>query len=325
MPRILVALFVTLCTGVALRGQGTDPKRGAEPEPIRARPAVLILRVTDERGSRRLAIVQPRGLRALPLAADRRAIDYADDGTPDLGSGYELVRTCQPDARSNTQYYVYYVDFNNPMFAERWSEFQRVQRADARQARAEARNIHGWARRKQQLLDAAGRATQAGVDQLHAGEYRAAVISLTRAAELNQGDPACRIYLALARVALGHDDDAAKALRRALDLQPALVPMSLGLEQQYPHEEDFTVQVDALAQRVAGKPDASAADYFLLGFMEFQTGWFDEAYAAFCRAARERPKDALLRTYLDITRPAGTKADSSSAAGPRPKRGPAGN
>lgn len=322
MPKVLAVLLVSICAGLTLFAQDVIH------QPLRARPAVLILRVAEEPGpqppSRRLSIVQPRGLRRVPLAADRRAIEFADDGTPDLGPGYELLRTSQPDRQANLHYYVYSVDFNNPMFAERWSEFQRVQRADARQAHAEARNIEGWARRKQQLLDAAGQATQEGVDQLRGGQYRAAVISLTRAADLDQGDPACRIYLALARVALGHDDDAAKVLRRALDLQPRLVPMTLRLGQYYPHEEDFIVQVDALAERVAGNPQADARDYFLLGFMEFQCGWLDEAHAAFGDAARQRPKDALLQTYLDITRPPGMRK-GSSAAGDGPKGRPAQN
>ena len=324
MREAFVAFCFSACAAVTSFAQGTDRKPEVAQEPIRARPAVLILRVTDEPGEdpppRRLSIVQPRGLRSVPLAPDRRAIEFADDGTPDLGPGYELVRTSQPDVQSNTHYYVYYVDFNNPMFAQRWSEFQRVQRGEARQARAEARNIHAWAKRKQQLLDAAGQATQEGVDRLRAGQYRAAVISLTRAAELDQGDPACRVYLALARVALGHDDDAAKVLRRALDLQPGLAPTTLGLEQYYPHEEDFMMQVDALAERVTGNSAAGAREFFLLGFMEFQCGWINEAHAAFRKVARERPRDALLQTYLDITRPAGAKADSSGGAH---KRGPA--
>ena len=126
MPRAFVAWFVSTCTAVALFAQTTGPKPAATQEPIRAQPAVLILRITGEpgqpRASRRLSIVQPRGLRNVPLAPDRRTIEYADDGTPDLGPGYELVRTSQPDLQPNTHYYVYYVDFNNPMFAERWSE-----------------------------------------------------------------------------------------------------------------------------------------------------------------------------------------------------------
>jgi tetratricopeptide (TPR) repeat protein len=326
MRQAVVAVCFWTCAGVTPFAQDTAVKARSVQEPIRAQPAVLILRVTDEPAqeppSRHLAIVQPRGLRSIPMAADRRSIQYAEDGTPDLGPGYELVRTSQADLQPNTHYYVYNVDFYNPMFAQRWSEFQRVQRAEARQARAEARNLRGWEKRKQQLLDAAGRATQEGVEHLRAGEYRDAVVSLTRAADLDQGDPACRIYLTLARVALGHDDDAAKVLRRALDLQQRLVAMTLGLERYYPHEEDFAMQVDALAQRVAGAADAGAGDYFLLGFMEFQCGWLDEAYAAFCRAERQRPKDRLIQTYLDITRPPDVKADSSSSVlrKPRPAR-----
>ncbi len=327
MRKVQALLFWAAWPGVAVLAQVADPRPAARPEPIRAQPAVLILRVSAEPradgAARRMSIVEPRGMRAVPLATDRRTIEYADDGTPLLGAGYELVRTSQPDPQQNTHYYVYYVDFNNPMFVDRWRDFQHAQRAERRQARAEARNDQAWARRKHQLLDAAGQALQTGVEQLRAGEYRTAVISLTRAAELDQGDPACRIHLAQARVALAHDDDAAKVLRRALDLQPGLVPMTLGLEQYYPHEEDLAVQVDALAERVTDNPAASGSDYFLLGFMEFQLGWLDEAHAAFRRAARDRPKDALLRMFLDITRPPGMKADSSAQTGTHAKQRPA--
>lgn len=306
--------------GTTTLAQVADSKPEVQAAPIRAQPAVLILRVTDapapDRPTRHLAVVEPRGLRELPLAADRRAVEYADDGTPQLGPGYELVRTYPPSPEQrDSHYYVYYVDLNNPEFADRWREFQHAQRAERRQARAERQNEQAWERRKLQLLDAHTQALQEGLDQLQAGKYREAVISLTRAAELNQGDPACRIHLAQARVALGHDADAAKVLRRALDLQPKLVPMVLGLEQYYPHEEDFAVQVDALAERVTGNPAATANDYFLLGFMEFQHGWLDEAHAAFRRAARQRPKDTLIQTYLDITKPPGGKAVSLPTPG----------
>jgi tetratricopeptide (TPR) repeat protein len=325
MRNVHALLLWAAWPSVAVFAQVNDPKPAARPEPIRARPAVLILRVTADPHpngtSRHLSIVEPRGLREVPLAPDRRAIEYADDGTPLLGPGYELVRNSQPDPQRDTQYYVYYVDFNNPMFVDRWRDFQHAQRAERRQARAEAHNERAWAQRKQQLLGASGQALQEGVNKLRAGQYREAVISLTRAAELDQGDPACRVHLAQARVALGHDADAAKVLRRALDLQPGLVPMTLGLEQYYPHAEDFAVQVDALAERVSVSPAASANDYFLLGFMEFQRGWLDEAYAAFWRAARQRPKDTLLQTYLDITRPPGAKADSSPRSDSPGKRG----
>jgi hypothetical protein len=159
MPKALALVLSTLAVATAF-AQGTSGSSATPQEPIRARPAVLILRVADvpgEPASRHWSVIEPRGLRDLPLASDRRAIQYADDGTPDLGPGYELVRRYQPDPQSNTQYYVYNVDFNNPMFADRWSQFQRAQRDDARQARAEGRNIRGWARRKQQLLEASGR------------------------------------------------------------------------------------------------------------------------------------------------------------------------
>ncbi len=323
----LMALMAWLVLGGrSAPAQVAESRADAEAQPLRAQPAVLILRVSNlsgqEGATRRLTVVEPRGLREPPLAAAGQSIEYADDGTPKLGLGYELVRAYPPNPdQRDLRYYVYHVDLNDPGFAERWRELQHAERAERRQARAEWRNDQAWERRKHQLLDAHGQAVEEGVEYLRAGQYREAVISLTRAAELNEGDPACRIHLAQARVALGHDTDAAKVLRRALDLQPKLVPTVLSLEQYYPHEEDFAVQVDALAERVTRNPAAPADECVLLGFMEFQRGWLDEAYAAFRRAARDRPKDRVIQSYLALTKPPGTPTGSLPAESARGKRG----
>jgi hypothetical protein len=53
----------------------------------------------------------------------------------------------------------------------------------------------------------------------------------------------------------------------------------------------------------------------MLGFMTFQAGWFDDAHAAFRRAAAARPKDTLVRTYLDLTKPATAPPSSVPASG----------
>jgi tetratricopeptide (TPR) repeat protein len=322
MSKVRTALLWAALLGIgptAGLAQVADSTPDPRPEPIQAEPALLIVRVTEVPGTdhptRRLAIVEPRGLRELPGRRSGQTVEYADDGTPQLGFGYDLVRTCQPQANQrNIRYFIYHADLSDSNLARRWRELQQAERAERRQARAEARNEHAWERRKHQLLDAHAEALDEGTAHLQAGKYRAAVISLTRAAELNQGDPVCRIHLAQARVALGHDSDAARVLRRALDLQPKLVPMVLGLERYYPHAGELAVQTDALAQRVAANSAASANEYFLLGFMEFQSGWLDEAHAAFRRAARERPKDALLQTYLDLTKPPGTGTGAGRAA-----------
>jgi tetratricopeptide (TPR) repeat protein len=312
---VAAVLFVAALAAVAQTPRRSVPPPAATPN---AQPAVLVLRVTDLPGadgpSHRMDVVQPRGWTKWPLVNDEQPA-FTEDGAPRLGAGCELVRTSTLGPGSqDIRYYVYNLDLNDPQIASRWREFQQAQRSEQRLARAEARSHREWEQRRQKLLAIHEQTTQEGVELLKAGEYREALITLTRAAELNNGDPVCRVHLAQARVALGHDAEGAKVLRRALELQPRLVPMLLGLEQYYPYAEDFTIQVDTLAQRVNQRRDATPDEYLLLGFMEFQRGWMDEAYAAFRLAARGRPKDTLVQSYLDLTKPAQTDVSTSRPA-----------
>jgi len=305
----------------AVPGPAEQPIRPVRPlvSNSPARPAILVLRVWEPDAGARgfIEVLEPPGIRHLPY--DLRNVhdaprsgdtprdddDFNPDGTPRLGPTYALARTCVPEsARGSVRYYIYHIDLSDPQVAENWRALQRAERQAQREERAERRGRWEWERRKQRLLDAHALATEEGVVLMQAGAYRAAVIALTRAAALNQGDPVCRVYLALARVGLGHDLEAAQVLRRALELQPKLVPMRLDLAQYYPSAEEFAAQVEALRRRVRSKSPATADEYFLLGFMEFQSGGYEQAYAAFCQAARGLGKDKRLRTYLELTRPA---------------------
>jgi tetratricopeptide (TPR) repeat protein len=289
------------------------------------RPGVLVLRVweppTGRPAPRDLEVLEPPGLQRLPYdlrdthsaRGDIRARrsdapddpgTYNPDGSPNLGPGYDRVRTYASSSGSDARYYVYHVDLSDPFVADNWRDLQRAERQAQREGRFERQGYRQWAQRRQHLLSAHDQATQEGVILMQAGAYRAAVISLTRASELDQGDPGCRIHLALARVALGHDIEASKVLRRALELQPKLVPMQLELEQYYPSADEFEAQVDALRDRVRRNTVASADEYFVLGFLEFQRGRYDQAHAAFRHAARDLPKDKRVRTYLELTKPA---------------------
>jgi len=202
------------------------------------------------------------------------------------------------------RYYIYNVDLNNPSVAQNWRELQRAQRAEQRQARAEREADRAWARRKNHLLSASEQAREEGVVLMQAGEYRKALFAFTRAADLNHGDPASRLHVALTQTALGHDAEAAQALRRALELQPRLLPAHLDLPQYYPTSAEFDTQVDALSQRVAQAPAPAADVCFLLGFFEFQRGQYTAAYAAFQQADRIRPNDRRTQKYLELTKPA---------------------
>jgi Flp pilus assembly protein TadD len=177
-------------------------------------------------------------------------------------------------------------------------------RLDQRQDARLRWNRRDMARRKARLLSKHAEALELGLGKLKQGEYARAVIGLTLAAELNNGDPACRIHLAQARLALGQYAEAGKVLRRALQLQHKLVYADLQLPKYYPNGGKFDECADALAAWVKKHP-ASTDVYFLLGYVQFQRGNFEQAYAAFRRVAQVMPGDPLTQAYLEITKPPG--------------------
>lgn len=175
-------------------------------------------------------------------------------------------------------------------------------RIDEREDAKRRFNQSDMERRSERLLSAHERALRAGLALMRAGEYGRSVMALTLASKLNHGDPACRIHLAQAHMARGHYVEAGTALRRALQLQPSLVYLSLDLADHYPKPEVFGEQVDKLAEAVKKEADANSA--FLLGFMQFQQHDFDASHAAFSTAKRLGNKDRSTRAYLEITKPA---------------------
>ncbi|QOJ15425.1 MAG: tetratricopeptide repeat protein [Planctomycetia bacterium] len=172
-------------------------------------------------------------------------------------------------------------------------------------------------RRQRRLETAHERMLAQGTELLRRGEYPRAVIALSAAADLDQGDPASRVQLAQARLALGHFDDAAAVLRRALQLQPKLAYMDLRLADRLPKAEDLAAHVGGLSEAL-GVNGGDGEEWFLLGYLEFQRGRFGEAHAAFSRAAALLGKDDLTRVYLDLTKPAqnrSTEVRRSSRSG----------
>ncbi len=175
-------------------------------------------------------------------------------------------------------------------------------RADEREDVAGAFNEQDMNRRKERALGAHEKSLAIGVAKLRAGNYMEAAIALSLAAELDQGDPACRIHLAQARVALGQYDEAALTLRRALQLQPRLAYLPLRLRDCYPGGDDFDRQVDDLVRHVNGHV-ATGEVWFLLGVLEFQRGRFAEAHTAFRFADAGLGADDLTQRYLELTIP----------------------
>ena len=158
-------------------------------------------------------------------------------------------------------------------------------------------------RRAERLLSSHERKLREGLALLRSGQPERAVVALSLASKLNQGDPASRIHLSQARLALGHYPEASAALRRALELQPKLIYEELNLGRYFARSGLMERYITALADTVDA--EESGADLqFLLGFYAFQSGELTRAYEAFETAADMRPRDNLIRSYLAITKPA---------------------
>jgi tetratricopeptide (TPR) repeat protein len=183
-------------------------------------------------------------------------------------------------------------------------------------------NVQDMNRRQARNLTNHEKALKQGIALMREGDYARAVIAMSLAADLDNGDPACRVHLALARLALGHYDQAGKTLRRAMQLQPKLVYADLHPERYFPTEAVFEQAADRLVATV-GDQSAAADVVFLLGFIEFQRGNFDGAHRAFRRLAAAQRRDDLVDTYLEVTRPAASASTSAGIppGGPQPGGG----
>ncbi len=177
-------------------------------------------------------------------------------------------------------------------------------RLDERDAARQQLNLEDTDARRDRLQAAHALALDDGLSHLAAGSYREAAIALTRAARLDQSDPACRIHLAQAQLALRHYRDAGATLRRALELQPELALYPLGLERVYGDPAALDAQVATLASHVSsGRPGVD--ELYLLGFMEFQRGNDAAAHAALVRVAQALPRDQAAAQMRDLSQPAG--------------------
>jgi tetratricopeptide (TPR) repeat protein len=305
--RLLCTLGLGLGT-VMVRGQ-TPPQTQGDPSASAHTSNLVVLSVDQSPqlpdGTERIRVVAPwpRGPVPAGLRAQLAQSDPGRTAVPLPGADYRLLHSYVPDPRNPYVSHYVFMNLSDPNAVQNWRRWQRAQRDEDWLAREQWRQRTGFERRRIQLIRANQAAVEEGLQLMRAGDYRGASIAFSRAAEMDHGDPACRLRLAQARLALGHDREATEALRRALELQPKLVPMRLGLEQYYPSPVEFAQHVDALAQRLARRAAPGEAQ-FVLGFMEFQRGRYDEAYAAFQKAARMRPQDDAIQAYLVLTKPA---------------------
>lgn len=310
-PPVVGAIAALVCLGPRVAAQSADSPAVAGLDSQRTRPAVLLLPVWERSDPRppsgRVEVVEPGGGRRLARTGDgllrRAAARPPVEWQPFVGSDYVAVQSFQPNPLWPQLRYCVYLNLSDPAAVRHWRELNHAHYRAARRVRAEEQGLREWERRKQRLLTAAEQAAEEGLIELRAGQYRSAIIALTRAAQLNHGDPACRVYLALARVAVGHDAEAAAALRAALELQPRLAPARLDLEDYYPEADDLARHTAALERRLAARPDASPDEHLLLGFLEAQLGRLDAAHAALRRARRGPARDDVLDTLLSVTKP----------------------
>lgn len=277
------------------------PPKKAEPKT--ARPAVLTVqeRPADSRGEQPAADAARTGQAPPPGARD----EAGRAGAPTLEDSFRAPRYAGHRVsftrrhRRLHSYHPYLVYGGPQAFEEAYVAGRLDERYDAQHDF----NYRDMAYRAGRLLTAHERTLRHGQLRLREGDYAKAIVALSLAADLNNGDPACRIHLAQARMAQGHYDEAGKVLRRALQLQPKLIYAQLHLETYYADAREMDKHVDKLAAHVKKNP-ASANTYFLLGYVEYQRDDFDAAHVAFRRVAKVLPKDDLTRAGLKITRPA---------------------
>lgn len=176
-------------------------------------------------------------------------------------------------------------------------------------------NADDMAQREQRVLRNQNRATEAGLRQLRAGDYRKAVVAFRLAENLDQGDPACRIHLGHALMALGRYERGGAAVRRALSLQPKLVMIPFDLASHDQSDAAFERHVARMNRTLAAGRHGGDA-YFLQGYVAFSRGEYDAAAAAFENAARRGRIDDALSSFLNLVADldAGPDADSVETA-----------
>lgn len=180
----------------------------------------------------------------------------------------------------------------------------------------------GWlaAQREQssdRRADAQGIAMAEGVEKFRKRDYGGAVRHLMLAAKMDQGDPISRLHAAYALVALQHYDDAFLLLKRALQLQPALLNLNMDVRDQYDDLAEFNRHINQLHQDAEASPGDPAV-WTLLGFYRFHADDPVGGYHAIRHALKLNPKDRWVGKLHEITRLSVPAAESMVDANPKP-------
>jgi tetratricopeptide (TPR) repeat protein len=292
VPGVVLLLVASAPADNKQPGQGTaDGRRVPERSVPRNATQTVVQQPEEERTPEREPRVILRDLRA------REGFDALHDECESFDRFFRFRRRLAEQRRPSEAYSYYFGPYRS--YVRDYislSEYERFRnQRDRHRREMEVRKAH--------LLTKHEQAVAAGVQLLEQGEYERAVVALSLAAKLNQGDPACRIHLAQARLARGHYREAALALRRALQLQPQLVYADLDLDTYYQNKGELDRYADTLDQWLQ-EHSAPPEVHFLLGYLKFQRGDFDGAHAVFERISHVLRDDDLTRSYLDITKPA---------------------
>ncbi len=174
--------------------------------------------------------------------------------------------------------------------------------------------------RTQRLYQKRDDAIKAGREAFGQAAYDQAADLFLLASQLDNGDPASRLYGTQALFAVGQYEQAIPLLRRAFELQPNLVYLRFDLRLDYADPADFGSQLADLQALVAANPNWSGG-CLLLGYELLHSGQRNQAYQAFTRAARLDPMDALARKFLKVSYPLPPRP-APKAAAPTPPPGP---
>ncbi len=161
-------------------------------------------------------------------------------------------------------------------------------------------------------------AMRTGVEAFNHGDYSTSSRQFILAAKLNQGDAASRLHAAHALVALGHYGEAALLVRRALQLQPKLVYLSLDIRSDYWESGDFTDHYQKLKE-AADQYSENANMWFLLGYYQYFTDKHAEAVVSLVRANRLDPGQRTTQTLLEAARLSAPIEPETPKPGAEPK------
>lgn len=143
------------------------------------------------------------------------------------------------------------------------------------------------------------------------GRYVEAADAFQLAADMHQGDPACRLYAAHSLFAIGRYRDAIPFLRRALQLQPRIVYLGFDIRDDYGQKQDFNHHLAALQAALNQSPN-NLDRLILLGYVYYFCHERDRAYSVLREAYRLDPRDPLIVALLDNSRPPDVMLDQRS-------------